>query len=198
MHDIFYAPYLLDCTRYNAFHHNAGNLALGKLCVPIYFKFPTMHGPQLHRTNRENRCCSLISKWELLLSLCGVLCAAEVFVVTQASDKASCSSWAKSRTSPQGPQVGVGSPAALCARFIIWKHTGRETDGKRNTHTHILKLHISIYWPSGALLNSMAHLHMNIFLVFVLATYYLCALLEGSHFICEFHWMQWSDERWLH
>lgn len=88
------------------------------------------------QTNRENRCCSLILEWELLLSLCRVLCAAEVFVVTQASDKASCSSRAKSRTSPQGPQVGVGSPAAPCGCFIIWKHTGRETDGERETHTH--------------------------------------------------------------
>lgn len=99
------------------------------------------------------------SFFSLSLSLCGVLCAAEVFVVTQASDKASCSSWAKSRTSPQGPQVGVGSPAALCARFIIWKHTGRETDGDTHTHTHSLKLHISIYWPSGVALNSTLEFH---------------------------------------
>lgn len=140
------------------------------------------------QTNRENRCCSLISEWELLLSLCRVLCAAEVFVVTQASDKASCSSRAKSRTSPQGPQVGVGSPAAPCACFIIWKHTGRETDGERETHTHIEAsyFHILTFRRSAELncgispivsgygryevKRKMAHWHMNIFLILALAT----------------------------
>lgn len=66
-------------------------------------------------------------------SLCGVFCAAEVFVVPWAFDKASCSSFAKSRTSLLGPQVGVGSPAALCTHFIICKHTHRVKE--KGTHT---------------------------------------------------------------
>ncbi len=73
-------------------------------------------------------------------SLCGVLCTAEVFVVPRAFDKASCSSLAKSGTSPLGPQVGVDSPAALCAHFIFWIHTHRERERVRErekyTHTH--------------------------------------------------------------
>lgn len=67
-------------------------------------------------------------------SLCGVFCAAEVFVVPWAFDKASCSSFAKSRTSPLGPQVGVGSPAALCTHFIICKHTHTHTVREEGTH----------------------------------------------------------------
>lgn len=35
MHDIFYTPSMSDCTLYNAFHHNAGNVALGK-CVFLF------------------------------------------------------------------------------------------------------------------------------------------------------------------
>lgn len=58
----------------------------------------------------------------------------------------------KSRTSLQGPQVGVGSPAAPCAHFIIWKHTGREGEWEERIHT--MRLHISIYWPPGIPLNS--------------------------------------------
>lgn len=177
-----------------------------------------MHGLQLHGTNRENRCCSLISKWELLLSLCGVLCAAEVFVVTQASDKASCSSWAKSRTSPQGPQVGVGSPAALCARFIIWKHTGRETDGERHTQAHIEASYFHILtfrrsaelnWGSG--ISPIVSLYGRyetkekcrtstwIFFSFLHLRTVVCGLcLEGNHFIFKFHRIPWPDERWVH
>lgn len=68
---------------------------------------------------------------ERFFSLWGVLCAAEVFVVPWAFDKASCTSSAKSGASPQGPHVGVGSPAALCAHFIIWLHSHTETYSMR-------------------------------------------------------------------
>lgn len=79
--------------------------------------------------------------------LCGLLCAAGVFVVPWAFDKASCSSSAKSRTSPLGPQVGGGSPAALCTHFIVCKHThthrqtvweGGERAHNENWYFHIL------------------------------------------------------------
>lgn len=108
----------------------------------IYFKFPTLQiqsEPQLCGTNRETD-AAVLSLNESFFSLCGVLCAAEVFVVPGAFDKASCSSLAKSGTSPQGPQVGVGSPAALCPHFIIWKHTHTHTytwerERERNTYT---------------------------------------------------------------
>lgn len=90
------------------------NVALGTLCTfPISNSFV-----ELEQTEKTDAAVFCLNK--SIFSLWGVLCAAEVFVVPRAFDKASCSSLAKCGTYPQGPQVGVGSPAALCAHFVIW------------------------------------------------------------------------------
>lgn len=95
---------------------------------------------ELEQTEKTDAAAFSLNK---SFSLSGVLCAAEVFVVPRAFDKASCSSLAKSGTSPQGPQVGVDSPAALCAHFIMWIQTHTNIYRERERHADILT-HIEV------------------------------------------------------
>lgn len=83
------------------------------------------------RTNSKSRCSCLLSKRELWRLSEESFVQLRFLLLPGASEKASCSSLAKSRTSPQGPWVGVYSPAALCACAIIWieAHKGREKKG---------------------------------------------------------------------
>lgn len=87
------------------------NVALGKLCMfSISIQMLSLEKKthiqslscvELEQTKKTD--AAVFSLNESFFSLLGVLCAAEAVVVPRAFDKASCSSFAKSRTSPQGP-----------------------------------------------------------------------------------------------
>lgn len=61
------------------------------------------------------------------------------FVVLRAFDKASCSSSAKSGASPQGPQVGIGSPAAPCVPMLSFGYMCMQ----KHKHADVFRFHIS-------------------------------------------------------
>lgn len=169
-----------------------------------------MHGPQLHGTNSKNRCCSLISKWELLLSLS---LSAESFVQLRFLLLPKLLIRPPALPEPNlEPHRGSSGGSRLtccsvCPFYHLEAHGARDRWRRTHTHTHIesfifpyIDLQVLCWTQLWYFTNclsmwqvwgerKMAHLHMNIFLVLALATCYLCALLEGSHFIYEFHWM---------
>lgn len=105
-------------------HDKGRYLATGKPCAFYLFKHSNGANSLSWVEQTERHKAAVLSLNESFSSLRALLCNwVFFFVVPWAFDKASCSSSAKSRTSPLGPQVGGGSPAALCTHFIVCKHT---------------------------------------------------------------------------